>query len=303
MVKQPLMRRVIFSLLPILAFAILNFGWKVLLNVLVSNAVCFTTEWIFEKYKKKKPTESIFVTGTILGLILPPSIPLWVVVVAGFFGTFFAKEVFGGFGRNVFNPAMVGRAFVFVSFPSFMTANWNLGVFPNGWRFWLSPQLMSGATPLRAAKLEVSTVVQDYFKIFWGDIPGSAGETAKWLIIIAAVYLILTKTASFRIIISTLVGAFLTAGFFQIFGISSLGTVQNLISGGLLFAAVFMATDPVSAPRNESAKWLYGLLIGSLTIILRTFSAFVESAMFSVLIANMFAPLLDLLTQKKVVAK
>uniref|UniRef100_A0A832IH64 RnfABCDGE type electron transport complex subunit D n=1 Tax=Pseudothermotoga hypogea TaxID=57487 RepID=A0A832IH64_9THEM len=303
MVKQPLMRRVVLSLLPILAFAILNFGWKVLLNVLISNAVCFTTEWVFERYKKKKPTESIFVTGTILGLILPPSIPFWIIVVAAFFGTFFAKEVFGGFGRNVFNPAMVGRAFVFVSFPSFMTASWNLGVFPNGWRFWLSPQLMSGATPLRAAKLGMPVAVQDYFKIFWGDIPGSAGETAKWLIIIAAVYLVLTKTASFKIIVSTFGGAVLLAWFFQVLGVSPIGTLQSLISGGLLFATVFMATDPVSAPRTERAKWIYGLLIGSLTIILRTFSAFVESAMFAILIANMFAPLLDLLSQKKVVAK
>ncbi|HCZ06361.1 MAG: Na+-transporting NADH:ubiquinone oxidoreductase subunit [Thermotogota bacterium] len=296
MLKQPMMRRVIIALLPILAFSILNFGWKVLINTLVSTGVCFFIEYVFERMKKKKISEAVFVTGLLVGLILPPSTPLWIVAVASGIGIFFGKEVFGGFGRNVFNPAMVGRAFVYVSFPLYLTAKWNLPVFPNGFKYWLSPELTTGATPLEVLK---SGELLKRLDLFFGNISGSSGETAKWLIVAAAFYLILTKTASWKIILSTVGSMMGLTLILQLPGIVNYNVFDAVLSGGVLFAAVFMATDPISAPRKEAAKWLYGLIIGVSATIIRTFSLFSEGIMFGVLIGNTFAPLLDVMVSSR----
>jgi len=290
--KQPMMRRVVISLLPILAFAVLNFGWKVLINTAVSTAVCVVIEYLFERQKKKKVSEAVFVTGILVGLILPPATPFWIVIVASGIGVFFGKEVFGGFGRNVFNPAMVGRAFVYVSFPLYLTTRWNLSVFPHGWKYWISPELSTGATPLDIMKSGESV---SGLNLFFGNIPGSAGETAKWLILIAAVYLVLTKTASWKIMVSTVGSVMGFTLILQMGNVVEYSAVDALLSGGVLFAAVFMATDPISAPRREASKWLYGLIIGVSATIIRTFSLFNEGIMFGVLIGNTFAPLLDVI--------
>lgn len=302
--KQPMMRKVIYALLPIWVFAIGNFGWRVLITVLLSVSVSALIEYLFERKKGKPISEAALVSGMLLGLILPPSIPFWIVVVGSVFAMVFAREAFGGFGKNIFNPAMVGRAFVYVSFPAATSQMWTApaSTWGGGFGSWLSStEIITSATPLnilRYGEVEVSKL-----GMFLGNVSGSAGETAKWLILIAAAYLIVTKTASWKIIVSSISSAFVMAAILYFTKLSSLDPFTSIIGGSILFGAVFMATDPISAPRKDLAKIYYGVIIGTLTIVIRTFSLFGAGFMFALLIGNVFAALLDsLVSFKKVKA-
>lgn len=300
--KQPMMRKVIYALLPILVFSVGNFGWVVFSTVLLSVLVSVLCEWLFERKKGKSVSEASIVTGILMGLVLPPAVPFWIVIVASSFAIVFAKMAFGGFAKNLYNPALVGRAFVYVSFPTAVQQSWTPAVqsWGQGFSRWISSDVITMATPMNVIRSgeEVSA-----WRMIFGNIPGTAGETAKWLIAAAAVYLILTKTASWKIIVSTLVSAFAMSGILFLFGLSSINPVHSIIGGSILFGAVFMATDPISAPKKDTAKWIYGVIIGSLAIVIGTFSLFGAGLMFAVLIANTFASLLDyLVTPKKVKA-
>ncbi len=292
--KQDLMRRVLYSLLPILAFSIYLFGWRVLLLSAVVTVFGVATEYVVIKkwYDGKfKVSEAVLVSCLLFALTLPPAVPFWVAVLGIIFGIFFGKGIFGGFGKNVFNPAILGRCFIYISFPASMTNLWTepFAGFPGGLiRYAGGVDSVTTATPL--GSIPVGTQILDRVL---GTIPGSAGETSALLIVAAAFYLVVTKTASWKIIVSTVVG-FLALGL-VVFGVGSmnLNPFTALISGGFLFGAVFMATDPISAPRSDTAKVLYGLLIGVLTIIVRAYGNFTEGIMFAILIANTFAPFLD----------
>jgi Na+-transporting NADH:ubiquinone oxidoreductase subunit B len=298
--KQPNMRKVIYSLLPILVFSVGNFGLRVLFVVALSVSFAFIIEYLFEVRRGKPVSEAVLVTGLLFGLILPPAVPIWIVAVGIVFAIVFGKMAFGGFGRNIFNPAMVGRAFVYISFPVALTVQWTQATrfWGEGFTSWLVfPQPVSGATPIEMIRYGEAVSRTD---MFFGTIAGSAGETAKWLIIACAVYLVITKTASFKIIASTISAAFVLSSLLYLFRLSAIDPFVTLTGGSLLFGAVFMATDPVSAPRRERAKVYYGILIGSLTVIIGTFSLFGAGLMFAVLIANTFAPLIDHLDKWKV---
>lgn len=291
-----MMRKVIYALAPIVLAAIYFFGWRALLMVIWASAVGVFAEWIFERKRNKPVTEAVFVTAILFTLTLPVRTPLWVVAVGMLFGIIFGKEVFGGFGRNVFNPALVGRAFVYVSFPTFLTVEWTkpfnnlIGGFAH---FVGSPvDDITTATPMLLFRATGETV--DYLKLFLGNISGSLGETSALLIILAGIYLLVTKTASWETMLATIVGFLLANSGFYLSGASSVpDPLFGLLSGGILFAAVFMATDPISAPKLREAKLIYGLLIGAITVIIRGFALFAEGAMFAILIANTFAPILD----------
>ena len=298
------MRKVVYSLVPILVFAIGNFGWRVLANVFATMLACVLVEYLFERRKKKQVSEAAIVSGALLGLILPPAVPFWILVVGGIFAMVFSKEAFGGFGKNVFNPAMVGRAFVYVSFPAATSQMWTspVSTWGQGFTRWLSSaDIVSAATPLNVIRYGDGAI--SYWRMFTGTVSGSTGETAKWLIIAAAVYLIITKTASWKIIVATLGSAFVMATLLYVTNLSSIDPLASMIGGSILFGAVFMATDPISAPRKERAKVYYGILIGTLAIVIRTFSLFGAGFMFALLIGNIFASLLDFLfTPRKVEA-
>ncbi|HOI62762.1 MAG: RnfABCDGE type electron transport complex subunit D [Thermotogota bacterium] len=292
--KQPMMRKVIYSLIPILIFAIGNFGWVVLIKTFLSTFMAVFIEWLFERKKGKPVSEAVIVTGLLVGLILPPAVPFWIVIVSSSFGVVFAKMAFGGFAKNLYNPAMVGRAFVYVSFPAAVQQSWTPAVSTWGQGFgrWIASDIVTMATPVNVIRGGGDISM---WKMFFGNVSGTSGETAKWLIIAAAVYLIITKTASWKIILSTLVSAFVMSGIIFLFDPTRLNPLAWIFGGSILFGAVFMATDPISAPKKERSKWIYGGLIGALSVVIGTFSLFGAGFMFALLIANTFASLIDYL--------
>ena len=295
--KQPMMRRVLVSLIPILIFSVYSFGWRVLSVLALVIAAGVTTEYFFEKSRNGKPTDSVLVSCFLYTLILPVTVPYWIAVVGIVFAIVFGKQIFGGFARNVFNPAILGRVFVFITFPASMTNSWTqpFSGFPGGFARWV-PGLTDGissATPLAAAAQGGS--LPNHLQLFLGTVSGSMGETSGVLILLAASYLIVRKTASWKIIVSTLIGVLGMETIFYVSGVSLFpDPLYAILSGGVLFGAVFMATDPISAPSTELGKWIFGLLVGVIAAVIREFSLFQEGMMFAILVMNSFVPLLDI---------
>ena len=299
--KQPMMRRVILSLIPIILFSTWLFGWRVLSVLAVVTIAGVATEYFFEKSRKGKPTESILVTCFLYTLILPVTIPYWIAVVGIVFAVLFGKQIFGGYARNVFNPAILGRVFIFITFPASMTNQWAapFSGFPGGFAKW-APTLTDGisaATPLAAA-VQGGTSLPGYLQLLLGNISGSMGETSGILILLAAIYLVYKKTASWRIIVSVLIGVLGMETIFYFANVSRFpDPIYAILSGGVLFGAVFMATDPISSPTDNKAKWVFGLLVGLTAAVIREFSLFPEGTMFAILIMNSFVPLLDIVAK------
>lgn len=295
--KQKMMRTVLWSLVPIYLFSIYLFGWRILLVLLATLVAAFAGELFIMRMisgDKAKVSEAAFVTAALLTLTLPPTIPVWMAVVGSLFGIIFGKAIFGGFGKNVFNPALVGRAFIYVAFPIPMTVNWQKPFtgFPGGFLHWAGgPDMITSVTPL--IDMEVNKIGTSPVNLFIGNIAGSAGETSALLILLAAAYLIYTKTASWKIMASVAVSGVGFSMLFRLLGANNHDPLFALLSGGFLFGTVFMATDPISAPSKDSAKVIYGVLIGLCTAIIRSFSLFTEGMMFAILISNSFAPLID----------
>ncbi len=204
--KQKMMNKVLYALVPIILLSVFLFGWRVLAVVLFSNIFTFLTEYIFVRKKKSgKVTTAAFVTGTLLALSLPPTIPFWMVAIGSVVAISFGKMVFGGFGMNVFNPAIVGRTFIYISFPNAMTMNW-LNPFtnlPGGFTNWTKVSAITSATPISI--YNNTEIIEPLPKLFFGTIAGSMGETSALLIILAGIYLIITKTAKWQPILSVLV--------------------------------------------------------------------------------------------------
>ncbi|HHY81945.1 MAG TPA: RnfABCDGE type electron transport complex subunit D [Clostridiales bacterium] len=295
--KQPMMRRVLISLIPILLFSIYSFGWRVLSLLLLVTAAGVATEYFFEKSRNSKPTESILVTCFLYTLILPVTIPYFIAVIGIIFAVIFGKQVFGGFARNVFNPAVLGRVFIFVTFPNYMTNNWAepFRGFPGGFAGWMPKAVdgISSATPLSAVS-QGSALPYSHLQLIIGNIPGSIGETSAILILLAGIYLIARKTASWKTIVSVLAGVLGMEVILYLAGVSRIpDPLFAILSGGVLFGTVFMATDPVTSPSSDQAKLAYGVLVGITSVVIREFSLFPEGMMFAILIMNSFVPLLD----------
>ena len=311
------MRKVVLCLIPPLLGAIFFFGWVSLFIVTLSVVTCTITEWMFVRKHHGKVSEAVFVTGMLFGLVLPPTIPFYMVVLGAVFAISFGKMAFGGFGANVFNPAMVGRAFIYITFPIHMTARWipaaNFSDFPAGfalWRFTPIGDALSAittATPSHAYRAGAE-ILPTIGKLLFGNINGtfvklgetvfigggSLGETSAVLILIGGFYLLIKKIAKWRLVV----------GFFGAYIIMQVilhltmphiapGLLYGVLSGGAVLGGFFMVTDPVSAPKTKGAQWIYGTFIAILTNIIRSFSLFAGGLMFSILLGNMFAPLMD----------
>ncbi len=295
--KQKMMRTVLYSLVPIYLFAIYLFGWRVLLVLAaVTLAGCLGELWIMKMINKEKAkiSEAVLVSSALFTLTLPPTIPIWIAVVGILFGVIIGKCVFGGFGQNIFNPALVARCFIYVCFPIPMTVTWAnpfTGI-PGGLLKW-APGVDMATTVTPMINMEMNGITTNPLNLLIGNIAGSMGETSAILIIIAGIYLIYTKTASWKIIASVLGSALVSSTVLYLLKQTPYSPVFSMLSGGLLFASVFMATDPISAPSRDKAKILFGVLIGTLAVILRTYSLFTEGIMFAILIGNSFAPLID----------
>ena len=309
--KQAMMRKMLYSLVPVILYSIYLFGLRLLVLTAVTVLFGVIAEYLIMRNinkDKAKVSEAVLVSCVLFALTLPPSTPFWVAAVGIVFGIVFGKGVFGGFGRNIFNPAIVARCFVYISFPAFMTVTWTKPFtgFPGGLIRWFnSVDAATSATPLILFNKTGETT--NYLDLLLGRIPGSLGETAAVLIILSAVYLIATKTASWKSMAACLVGfgVFNTILYFT--GITSADPLFSILSGGFMFGMVFMITDPVSSPKTDTARVIYGAGIGIITAVIRIFGLFAEGMMFAILIGNMFVPLLervlkDIKDRKKVAA-
>lgn len=283
---------------------------KILPVIIVSYAVGGFWEILFAIIRKHEINEGFLVTGILFPLTLPPTIPLWQVAVAISFGVVIGKEVFGGTGMNVLNPALTARAFVFFAYPGKISGD----------KVWIAidaakdkvVDTFSGATPLLVASGTEpgGSAVQaiqhaaygdfSLWNMFLGLIPGSIGETSTLAILIGALMLIITGVGSWRIIVAVFAGGYVMAMVMNFFagpastGMFTLPAHYHLVMGGFAFGAVFMATDPVSASQTELGKWIYGIAIGALAILIRTVNpAYPEGMMLAILFMNVFSPLID----------
>ena len=277
---------------------------KVLPLVVVSYGVGLVIEFIFAVIKGHEVEEGYLVTGMLVPLIVPVDTPLWMLAVAVAFGVVIGKEVFGGTGMNILNPALTIRAFLFFAYPTWMSGD----------KVWVydavnragTADAISGETILGSYAQNLEPVYSNWDK-FFGFIPGSVGETSTFLILIGAAFLIFTKIGSWRIIVSTFIGAAVMGVIFnqvvaadiitsssKFYGLMSAPWWEHLMIGGLAFGAVYMATDPVTASQTNKGKWIYGFLIGFISIMIRVFNpAYPEGVFLAILLMNVFAPTID----------
>ena len=275
-------------------FENLVFGfWKFLPLLIVSYAVGLTVEFAFAISRGHSVNEGYLVSGMLIPLIMPVDVPLWMLAVSVVFAVVIGKEVFGGTGMNILNPALTARAFLFFAYPSYMSGDkvWVHGASVDGY----SGETILGA--LAANTQNWNSLLWNATDAFYGFIPGSVGETSFIAILLGAAILIYSGIGSWRIILFTFLGGYLTALLFNIWGVNALMSTPahiHLIIGGFAFGAVFMATDPVTATQTNQGKIIYGLLVGFFAIVIRVFNpAYPEGMMLAILFMNVFAPLID----------
>ena len=309
--SKRIMSMVVIALMPALLFGMYNVGYQnalasgidascmdmfiygmlaVLPKILVSYVVGLGIEFAWAQWKGEEIQEGFLVSGILIPLIVPVNLPLWMLAVAVAFAVIIGKEIFGGTGMNIFNPALMARAFLFFAYPQKMTGD----------QAWISDSPIfgfggqvadgfSGATPL--ANLSDYTFTMD---AVYGLIPGSIGETSVIAIAIGAVILLCTGIASWKIMLSVFAGGILTGLLFENLEMTPIHWYEHIVLGGFCFGAVFMATDPVTSSRTECGKWIYGFLIGVVAIVVRVMNpGFPEGMMLAILLMNMFAPAID----------
>jgi RnfABCDGE-type electron transport complex D subunit len=289
-----MMSMVILALLPATFAGIYFYGWRVVAMIATSYAVGGAVEVGFSMARRKPIHEGFLVTGLIFPLILPPTTPLWIVAVGVFFGIFFGKEVFGGTGHNIFNPALVGRLFISLAFPTYFSTMWgkmHWGGY-GGFVRW-TVDAVTQATPLIDFKGS-HIVSTDPLSLLLGHAPGCVGETFRIGIILGGLFLVFTRAADWRVPVAYLGTVALTS--LVLHGILPERVAPpwfQLLSGGLLFGAFFMSNDPVTSPSTFTARWIYGIILGFTTVAIRALSGLPESVMFAILLMNAVSPLLD----------
>lgn len=306
-----IMWQVNFSLVPIVLAATWYFGLGALLVLAVSTAGAVLTEGFHARVTRRSPNPlldgSAVITGVLLGLTLPPGIPLWMAFVGGVIAIALGKLLFGGIGFSAFNPALVGRAFLQASFPAVMTTWSPQGGLAEITQLRGSPfalPLMRGdvdavttATPLSHMKFDgVPTALQD---LFIGNVPGSLGETSALLILLCGGYLAARRILNWRIPLAIFIGTFATGQALHWSDPAYADGLFHLLSGGLMLGAIYMATDPVTSPITQVGCWVFGILIGVLVVVIRVFGGLPEGVMFAILILNAFVPIINRVTQPR----
>jgi Na+-transporting NADH:ubiquinone oxidoreductase subunit B len=272
------------------------FGFlKILPLVIVSYGVGLGIEFIAAQIRGHEINEGFLVSGLLIPLVMPVDVPLWMLALATAFAVILGKEIFGGTGMNIFNPALLARAFLFFSYPAWMSGD----------KVWIEGLVggqnivdgFSGATPLALLAQGQTSGIPSFMEMFIGTIPGSIGETSALAILIGAVILIVTGIGSWKIIVSTFAGGLAMGLLLNLFAVNEymeIPAYYHFVMGGFAFGAVFMATDPVSGSQTETGKWIYGFLIGVLSILIRVLNpAYPEGVMLAILLMNVFAPLID----------
>jgi electron transport complex protein RnfD len=298
---------VVFSLVPVILASIYFFGPSALLVILAATAGCLLTERLFGSNPGTLSDGSAMITGLLLGLCLPPGFPLWMAFLGGFFGVAFGKIIFGGLGMNVFNPALVGRAFLQAAFPVAITT-WP--VRPDSWLTlygsnfalpFMSPtaDVVTGATPLGIMKFADEPVVAPINDLLLGTTMGSLGETSALLILIGGLYLAWRGHLNWHIPLSILTTVFAVSGLFYLLGVSQFPPLFMLFSGGIMLGAFYMATDMVTSPVSNKGCWIFGFGIGALTVIIRIWGGLPEGVMYSILLMNSLVPFIDRISQPR----
>ena len=319
--SKRIMSFVVIALLPALLFGMYNIGYQnyhqanveagfmemfiygflaTLPKIIVSYAVGLGIEFVVAQWKKEEIQEGFLVSGLLIPMIVPVNCPLWMLAIAVAFAVIIAKEIYGGTGMNIFNPALVARAFLFFAYPTSMSGDqvWvaNETIFGLGNQ--LTADAMTMATPLGQAASNVE-VTAGFSDMVIGLIPGSIGETSVLASAIGAVILLYTRIASWKTMTSVFIGGAIVGWLFNIAGmegnlVAQIPWYEHLAAGGFAFGAVFMATDPVTSARTENGKYIYGFLIGALAITIRVLNpGYPEGMMLAILFMNMFAPLID----------
>jgi electron transport complex protein RnfD len=297
-----LMFGVIIALVPTFIVSFIFFGVGVLIITLTSMISCVAFEFLIQRFLLKKEPSisdgSALVTGMLLALCLPANIPFWQVILGSLFAIGVAKMSFGGLGNNPFNPALVGRVFLFVSFPVQMST------YPEPLQNWFTyTDASTGATPLSMIKEgikngesvpDLMNNVPAYIDLFIGKMGGSAGEIAAFALIIGLIYLLARKIITFHIPVSIILTVTLFTGILWWSDPTKYADpLFHLLTGGLLLGAIFMATDYVTSPMTPVGMWIYGIGIGIITILIRVFGAYPEGVQFAILIMNAFVPLIN----------
>ena len=316
--SKRIMSLVVIALIPALLFGMYNVGYQhfthtgaeggfvemfvygflaVLPKIIVSYVVGLGIEFVVAQWKKEEIQEGFLVSGMLIPMIVPIECPLWMLAVATAFSVIFAKEVFGGTGMNIFNPALITRAFLFFAYPVKMSGDAVWVAKDNIFGLGNTVDGLTAATPLGQAATNVP-VDASLTDMVIGLIPGSIGETSVIAIAIGAIILLWTGVASWKTMLSVFVGGAVMAGIFNASGMDSamaqMPWYEHLCVGGFCFGAVFMATDPVTSSRTENGKFVYGLLIGAMAIIIRVMNpGYPEGMMLAILLMNIFAPLID----------
>lgn len=330
--QKPQINMLMALSLPLLG-AVYNFGWRSAVYVFFSMFCCWLAEYLFTRREGKPASAAALVTGALLGLISPPNVPFWQIAVGGFFCMIFAKMVFGGFGKNIFNPAMVGRCFLYISFPVTLAATWyvpfqggaaGFATFTSTTRTatvdasMFNVDSVTSATTLTAGKrlniyrrealaaqnpAEAEKALNAFenisiSRLFVGNINGSLGETSSILIFISMAFLIYQKVLFLPLLIGPFIGILLAKFMLHAIGFEVMPMLTSymisVFAGGTLFAAVFMITEPITAPMNNKARWIYAILIGFLAAVIRSMSAFNAGFMFAILLGNTFGPLIEI---------
>jgi Na+-transporting NADH:ubiquinone oxidoreductase subunit B len=315
--SKRIMSMVVLALVPAMLFGMYNVGYQnylaagtlasasfceiflfgflaVLPKILVSYIVGLGIEFAWAQWKGEEIQEGFLVSGILIPLIIPVNCPLWILAVAVAFAVIIGKEIFGGTGMNIFNPALLCRAFLFFAYPTKMSGDqvWvaNDSIFGLGNTL---PDGFTMATPLGEIG-QGATVSASLNDMILGFIPGSIGETSVIAIALGAILLLWTGIASWKTMLSVFVGGGLTACLFESLGMTPIAWYEHLVLGGFCFGAVFMATDPVTSCRTECGKWYYGFLIGMMAVVIRVMNpGYPEGMMLAILLMNMFAPTID----------
>lgn len=287
-----MMKNVIIALLPAVLASIYFFRMKAVILLTVSVASCVFFEAIIQIFMKRKITItdlSAVVTGILFALVMPPSLPIWTCILGCLIAIGLAKQLFGGLGSNIFNPALLGRAFLMAAFPTYLTR----------WHEPITLDAVTGATPLGLVKFEHSLNI-DYMSLFTGNVSGSLGETSAIALIIGGVYLLIKKAIGWRIplgytltvILASVISNLIAPGTYA-------GPLFHILAGGFLIGAIFMATDPVTSPVTKMGRWIFGVGCGLITMVIRLWGGLPEGVMYSILIMNALTPMLNRTTRPR----
>ena len=303
-----LMRGVLIALIPAFAISLWMFGWGVLIVTGVSVVSCMIFEYLIQKFLLKKPISlgdgSAIVTGVLLAFCLPVNIPLWLIIIGSLVAIGVGKMTFGGLGTNPFNPALVGRVFLFISFPVQMTS-WPV---PQGFRTSLT-DAVTGATPLGIVKEGLRNKdsmagmlenVPSNMDMFYGKMAGSLGEIGALALVIGLAYMLIRKIITWHIPLSIILTVVVFTGILWFINpAQNANPLFHLVTGGLMLGAIFMATDYVTSPMTGKGMLIYGIGIGLLTVVIRRFGAYPEGVQFAILIMNAFVPIINTYTKPK----